>query len=191
MRTKTWEDGERIQARQEQARGLYLIRSGAVRLANVLSDGREVETARLAPGHWFGHISLLSGRPPPHEAFALGRSRIGMLPADRFQSMIRCDPELSSSLLRHLANNVHQLFEALDGLRSWSARAKVTQLILALEERQGHEGRIEIDHEALASQLGLTRVTVGKVLRDLVRSEAVRQGYGWIEIVDHDALGLD
>ena len=191
MGTKTWEDGQRIQGPHEVARGLYFIKSGGVRFTNVLPDGRDVETGRLSEGDWFGHISLLSGLPPPHEAFAVGRTLIAMLPSERFHAMIAQEPQFSASLLRHLALNVHQLFAVLDGLRSLSSRARLARLLLILEDRREEGGRIEIDHEALASQVGLTRVTVGKILRDLAKAGMIRQGYGWIEVVDSVALSQE
>ena len=188
MGTKTWEDGERIQSPNEAARGLYLIRSGVVRFSNVGVHGREIETARLGAGAWFGHISVLSGFPPPHEARAVGRTRLGMLPSARFHYIIDHDPDLARSLLRHFATSMHGLFSVLDDLRSQSSRAKVAKWLLTLEAQQGFRGRIELDHETLAAQLGLTRVTVGKVLRGFVEAGVVRQGYGWVEIVDPSAL---
>ena len=188
MGTHTREHGERIQSRDEPSRGLYLIRSGIVRFTNPCADGREIETARLGAGAWFGHIGLLSGLPPSHEARALGRTRLGMLPAARFHYMVAHDPELASSLLGHLATSLHGLFSVLDDLRSPSSRAKVAKWLLTLEAQQGFPGRIELDQETLAAQLGLTRVTVGKVLRTFAEAGAVRQGYGWIEIVDPKAL---
>lgn len=188
MGTKTWDDGERIQNRHEPSRGLYVIRSGLVRFTNRCVDGREVETARLGSGTWFGHISLLSGFPSPHEARAVGRTRLSMLPAARFHYTIDRDPEVARSLLHHFAASVHGLCGVLDDLRSLSSRGKVAKWLLTLEAQQGFRGRIELDHRTLGAQLGLTRVTVGKVLRSFVADGAVRQGYGWIEIVDRSAL---
>ena len=188
MGAKTWEDGERVQGRDQPARGLYLIESGNVRFTNVRSDGREVDSGMLAPGEWFGYISLLSGLPPPHEAYAVGRTRLSLLPAQRFHSLIATDHELTISFLRYLATSAHQLFVTIDNLRSLSTRSIVAKWLLILADRQGKGGRIEIDQETLARQLGLTRVTVGKVLRDFAEAKAIQQGYGWIQVIDSNAL---
>lgn len=188
MGTNTWEDGERIQSRHEPSHGLYVIRSGLVRFTNCRADGRDIETARLGSGAWFGHISLLTGFPPPHEARAVGRTRLSMLPAARFHYILDHEPGVARSMLSHFATSLHGLCVVLDDLRTLSSRAKVARWLLTLEAQQGFQGRIELDHETLAAQLGLTRVTVGKVLRSLVQDGVVRQGYGWIEIVDRSAL---
>jgi CRP/FNR family transcriptional regulator, cyclic AMP receptor protein len=96
--------------------GRYLIREG--RRGNeffVLVNGRvrieqnDQPIRELGPGDFFGEIALVDGGPRTASAVAVEDSRVLVLTAQNFRSMLDSTPQVESKVLRALAQRLRRL----------------------------------------------------------------------------------
>jgi len=88
---------------KEPGAGMYIVKSGTVKIFLKGNDGQEHELARLEKGDFFGEMALIDESPRSASAIALEDTELlGFFRADLINLMDR-DPILSSKILMHLA----------------------------------------------------------------------------------------
>jgi cAMP-dependent protein kinase regulator len=96
--TRTFQPGETLVAQGEEAEGLFLLASGAVRVTGKDADGDRIVIAELGPGDVVGEISLVLRRPATATVTASHATVALHLPRDRFHEAIREHATLLSEL---------------------------------------------------------------------------------------------
>ena len=97
----------------EEGLGLYVIRSGHVRVSR-LQKGRDVEIARLSRGSFFGELALLDGSPRAAQAQAVEKTElIGFFRPELLQ-LFETHPAIAAKVSFELAKWIgHRLRETL------------------------------------------------------------------------------
>jgi len=95
---RTFENGEFLVHQGQEAAGLFLIASGAVRVSATDNDGDQVVLAELGPGDVVGEISLVLRRPATADVVAVHPTVALELTRGRFQEAIRENPGLLAEL---------------------------------------------------------------------------------------------
>jgi CRP/FNR family cyclic AMP-dependent transcriptional regulator len=99
---------DHVIARQgEIGTGFFVIASGGAR---VVRDGEAVAT--LAPGDFFGELSVLDGRPRVAQVVADGPTTCLALASWDFETLLLEEPKISFALLRGLAARLRDVTEA-------------------------------------------------------------------------------
>ena len=62
-RLRSFREGEVVFQREDPGNGLYIIRSGTVKISIEAPDGQETLIAILSPGECFGELAVLDGEP--------------------------------------------------------------------------------------------------------------------------------
>ncbi len=97
----------RVIVRQgEVGTGFFVIASGA---AEVIRDG--THTASLAPGDFFGELSVLDGRPRTAQVVATEPTVCVALASWEFEAAVRDEPSVALAVLRGLAARLRDLTE--------------------------------------------------------------------------------
>jgi CRP/FNR family transcriptional regulator, cyclic AMP receptor protein len=188
-RPRKFADGALIHGRNAPGRALYVVRKGAVQFRNSTEDGRFVDLITLGPRQWFGEIALLAREAPPHDAFAQGPTELGVLDQTRFFDLMDAHPALSRAMMRLLAVRLRLVFSMMDDLRTLPAPALVAKHLVWLADSDPTVSPvIAVDQATLASRLGLSRITVGKVLKQLESAGVITLGYRRISVVNADRL---
>lgn len=92
--------GEAIFRHGDAGDGLYLIVEGAIRISRNVSGIGEEALAVLAPGMYFGEMSIVDDDSPRSaDAIAHESSRLLMLPKDDLRDLMFVDRELAYELL--------------------------------------------------------------------------------------------
>ena len=164
----------------------YGLVSGSIKASTLREDGKEAILAVLEAGNWFGEISLMDHQPRTHDATALTPCEVLALPAAAFDQLME-RPGFSRAICRMLAARVRALYGMVEDATLRSTRARVARRLLLLargDATQSPETRpvVPVSQEALAMMLGITRQTLHKELKALVKAEAISLGYGRIEI---------
>src|SRR5262249_2136841 len=118
--------GEAMTRQGAEGHWLYMIIEGeaSVRIAN---DGVEKEVARLAPGNFFGEMSLMTGArrtptvPPPPDAEGSRLDRAG------FQDILHDRPQIAEGVAAMLATRRAGLVAAQEGLDSEARERRVAE----------------------------------------------------------------
>ena len=111
--------GQELYRDGDPSNGLYLVVSGEFEMVKRATQ-RERELARLGPGAIFGVISLLTRDVRTVTARALVDSSVLLLPAERFQPLVRAGSPAALKVVAGIAEVLAQ--------RLASANAKLVEL---------------------------------------------------------------
>ena len=111
---RTYLSGESIIRRGDQGDSMFVLLEGllAVQISVAEDDGksREEEVTRIAPGQFFGEMSLLTGERRSATVLALTDTVVYEVRRDDLDHLLRKRPALAEAMSRALA--VHQLRDA-------------------------------------------------------------------------------
>ncbi len=187
-KTYSYNDGELIQSRGDARPGVSIIAEGAVRIGNTGIDGSFITTAIFGPGQCFGEFTLFAGLPRTHEATAVGATLLRQIPGPEFLRLFDAEPELSHALLKiSLARN-HVLLEFFDDFRRLPLPVRLAKSLLTMSATAADPNLLRVRQEDLAFALGISRVSVGKVLQRLQRDGLIELGYRCIHLPEVEKL---
>lgn len=182
-------------ARQGQpAEAWMCVARGAVRLSSGDGPGRAHGLAYLKPGHWFGDLALVDGRPHPHDAQAHGETTLLCVPRADFLDLLARHRDLAEALLRLNCGRVRALSGQLDEVVRLPLAVRVARQLRLLLRGYGvpqGEGRrigLRLAQEDLAQLLGASRQRVNGALRALERDGIVALDARGIVVRDAAAL---
>lgn len=165
----------------DPARTVFMIKRGAVRLARLTSDGKEVTVAVLGAGDLFGEESLFSGAPRTTFAVAQEETLLCMAHAEDLFALMRAEPKLALNIASAISDRLVEMTSTVEDLAYARLSDRLINLLrrLALEHGKPVDGGVEITvrltHADLASLVGSTRETVSLELARLVRAGRLRQ----------------
>jgi CRP-like cAMP-binding protein len=189
MRLCRFEAGEPLFWDQEPCAGLHMIRKGHVKLFKVSPQGREFVLQTLSEGTTFNEASVFDGGENPVNAAAVEESEIWIIEPDAIRAGIEVHPELACAVVRHLTQNMRMLIAKVEELSFFQVTHRLARLIEQLPpERLAGKASTRLTHDQLAAQLGTVREVVGRSLRELERSGAIKVSHGRINVVNTDIL---
>ncbi|MDZ7588630.1 MAG: Crp/Fnr family transcriptional regulator [Parasphingorhabdus sp.] len=188
-RRRNFARGALIQSRGDKGHGFWHIESGTVQIGRYGSDGRLTLFAILGAGDSFGEQAFLGDFPRMVDAIAGSDTVLTEIGEQELQLLLESEPLAARLLLKMMAHMVQRALDLVDSGRNQSALARTAQALLALLGRTGETSRtLSVTQQELADLAGLSRVSLGKMLRELATAGALRSGYGVIEIVDPAVL---
>lgn len=183
-----FEAGETLWREGTEARGLYVILSGRVRVASH-GAGRPVRVHVEGPGGTLGEVPLFDGGGYPATAVADGAVECAAFTRGSLRAAIAADPELAFRLLATLGTRVRGLVERLDALAGMDVRERLAAHLLdRLERRSGGIVPLPGSQSDLAEELGTVREVVVRALRQLEEAGAIERDGGRIRVLDAELL---
>lgn len=163
----------------------YYLVSGSVRSFISTNSGEERVLTIHRTGDLMGEASFFDGCPRVTSAMTLEDCLI--LPVDRGQldAAFQHHPELALPMLQHLAKTVRLLSDHV-GAASLPAQQRVARWILA--QSPNGSGSLRATHEGIGQAVGLSRVTVSRVLGELAAQGLLELGYRSITVLEQDKL---
>jgi CRP/FNR family transcriptional regulator len=178
--------GQIIYLQGQEPEYLYCLSSGSVRTGILSDQGEEKILTIYQPGSIFGEASFFDGLPRVSTATAQQDCQIVRLSHDTVDGLFRQSPALASAMITYLARTVRLLSGHVDTMSFQAADKRLANLLLNHPSAQGD---IHVTHEELASALGVSRVTVSRILGTFSRKGYVETGYGFLRIRDPQGLG--
>ena len=178
-RLAKYHHGQLIQTRGDTHSGLCIVRTGAVRVGNQGKDGSYLTTSILSPGQCYGEFTVLAGLPRTHEMVAIGDTEIDEISKHRFLELFDAEPLLAQALLKISLVRNHSLLEFMDDMRRLPLLVHVAKFVY---QAAGGRESINIRQEDLAFTFGVSRVSMGKVLKHLAALDLLQLGYGKIKL---------
>ena len=98
-------DKEVIFHEKEPGAGMYIIKSGSIKLSKK-ADNKEIFLMSLAAGDFFGEIALLDESPRSATAASEGRTKLLGFYRPDFLDLLKREPKLGSKVLLKLAQMI-------------------------------------------------------------------------------------
>lgn len=183
---KTYTPGQLIYLQGMQANIFYYLISGTVRSYISSADGGERVLTTHRSGDLMGEASFFDGCPRVSSAVAVTACQVVGINQRRLDQIFQVHPNLALPMLRYLAKTVRLLSTHVDNMSFLHADQRVARYLLSIPEEA--DGSLCCTHEELGASVGVSRVTVGRVLGEFARRGWLITGYRSMHIVDHNAL---
>ncbi len=164
---------------------LYCLQKGVVRTSILSDQGEEKLLTVYRAGSIFGEASFFDGMPRVSTATAQTDCHIVRLGHQTVDKLFQQNPTLASTMIAYLARTVRLLSSHVDTMSFQQADQRLAKLLL---HHPSSDSVIHITHEELASALGVSRVTVSRILSMFVQKGFLKTGYGSITLLNRDAL---
>lgn len=191
---RVFKPNEFVYLQDDEAKFLYFVRSGHIRLSYLLEDGSSVLFGILPPGDSFGELGVFESGAHHDMATTVGSASVFQVQASAFHALEARNAELSLALARSVARRYRSYIMLTRSLGLKTLHGRLSQALLRLCDdlgtRMAFEGREVPYVGAFVTQtdLGLmargARSNVNRALKAWERS-------GWIAIEDRCILILN
>lgn len=172
----------------DAANNAYLVLSGVVKTTKMTDDGKELMTGVFHPEHYFGIVSLFSGKEYKETAEVLEDATLCSVPKEVIDQLLHKYPDIAGKFITILAQNVSDHEEQLLQLAYFSVRKRMAEVLIKLHNRHTDKSSFEISRENLASMAGMASETVSRILSDFKTEKLIDKNAANITIVDIKSL---
>ena len=182
---RTYAPGQLIYLQGAEPTEFYYLLSGTARSFLSSSEGEERVLTLHRGGSLMGEASFFDGCPRVSSAAAVSECRAVAVTWEGLEQVLEQHPQLAIPMMRYLSHTVGQLSRQVNDLSFQGAEGRLAaQLLREADE----EGRVAVTQEELGFRIGVTRVTVARILRRWTAQSWVKTGYGTIQVLDSQAL---
>ena len=182
MRPQECSAGQLIFSRGDEAKELFVVLSGRVRLSILSSDGRELSIAHAADGEIFGEIAVLDGGVRSASATAIERTRLSVLSRAACKQAMTANPRIAEAAIAFLCARLRETdhrFEtiALHSIEVRLARFLLSAVRIAAPGKTGEAVRLDLgmSQSELALLVGASRPKVNTALSMLEDMGAIKR----------------
>lgn len=182
---KIYVPGQLIYLQDTYPAAFYYLESGSARSFISSPEGTERLLTLHHSGDLMGEASFFDQCPRVSSAIAITECKVFSVDRQRLERIFQLHPELALPMLRYLARTVRLLSGHVDDI---TFRPADQRLAGALLGQAREDGVVRATHEELGSAVGVSRVTVSRVLARFSQNGWIRTGYGAVTIMDKIAL---
>lgn len=172
-------EGAVLFVEKQEARGVFLLCEGSVKLTINSSEGKTLILKIAKPGEVLGLTSVLSGQTYEVTAETMHPSHVAFIRRADFLRFVGQYPEVSQAIVRQLSASYKGACEQLRtvGL-SESAQGRLAKLLLdwsagADQTKSGMRVQLPLTHEEIAEFIGSSRETVTRTLSEFRSKQLV------------------
>lgn len=163
----------------------YYLVSGSVRSFISSSSGEERVLAVHRAGDLMGEASFFDGCPRVTSAMAVEDCHILAIDRKQLDAAFQRHPELAQPMLQYLARTVRMLSDHVES-SALPAQQRIARWLL--NQPAADNGSIRATHEGIGQAVGLSRVTVSRVLGEMADQGLVDLGYRLVTVIDRAQL---
>lgn len=179
--------------------GFVQILSGQVSFCRYLEDGSEIITNLAHPGQWIGGMSFLDQMERAHDAITLTKASAQVLSATRFRALLSEHRDVEQFFYREYSKWLRILLLEIENMIVYQAGPRLAKKLLHLTEtaafwRQASAGLgiaehpIMVTQEQLGLMVGLSRKSVGQLVRQWTQAGWIDYKYGQLRGVNTQML---
>ena len=184
-RPQKWAAGQMIYLLDTEANQFYYILSGTVKCFISSPEGDERTLTLHHSGELIGEAAFFDRQPRVSSAVAVTPCQLVAVDRRRLEAVFARHPDLAVSMLEYLARTVRLLSAHVDSA-FLPADKRIARHLLALPA--GPDGELHCSHEEIGSSVGVSRVTVSRVLGAFDRLGWVRTGYRSLRLLNRAAM---
>ncbi len=169
--TSSHKKKEVIFMEDDQCLGLYIVRTGRVKLVRSSKDGREHIINILSPGDLLGLEVFCDSDTYANSAVVMEDASLCFVKKPSFFRVLETAPDVSKKIMMALGRELHQAYEKIGNLGLKNAKEKLAHLLhsLALEygvrDSRGVRLHLTLSRLEIAEILGITQETSIRLLK--------------------------
>jgi len=180
--------GEILFLEGEPCRGLYVVKSGRVRIFKTSLEGREQVLLIAKPGESFNDVPVFDGGPNPASASALEPSEVYLVSKGILLSLI-VDCPAALAILKVFAARLRHLTSVVEDLSFRSVVNRMARLLLELAVVKGGTAPVpRLTQDEMAARVGSVRDVIGRALKGFEAEGAIRREGHRIYVIDPGKL---
>ena len=183
-RTRNFSKDEIIYRQGDVATTFCYLKKGKIKVYMTSIDGMEKTLNTASQGEILGEGAFFDKKPRVSSAKALTDCEVLMIDEKTLTELFSKHSHLAFELLEILANRIRLLSSQLDSITFMQADARIVKFLLENEK----DLRVSLSHEEIANAVGVSRVTVSKILSRFVQKGYLATEYRQIIIKDKKAL---
>ncbi len=180
--------GETLFLEGEPCSGLYVLKSGRVRIFKSSPEGREQVLLIARQGDSFNDVPVFDGGPNPASASALEPSTVYVIPGESLLSLVAGCPA-AQAIIKLFAARLRHLTTVVEDLSFRSVISRLAKMLLDLAVVEGGPSPMpRLTQDEMAAIVGSVRDVIGRALRALERAGAIKIEGQRILVIDPEKL---
>ncbi len=178
--TAVYPKGAMLFIEGQQARGVFVLCTGKVKLSTSSRDGKTIITKISEPGDVLGLNAVISTRPYEVTAEMMEPGQANFIPRDSLMHFLREFPEVAMKVAQQLSRNYYTAYEEIRTLGlTVSPSEKFAKLLLSWSTKDSQadgsaQVKLTLTHEEIAEIIGTTRETVSRLFSDFKRKQLMQ-----------------
>lgn len=191
MTTRQFKRREYVLLHGQPGHDLLFLLDGRLQVVNATEDGRDVGIHFIAPGDYFGELSVIDGLPRSASVVAVNPSLVVYLPKPQARALIFHHPQVAERVLTHLSKIVRLSSNQrmLLGISNAFQRVYAQLLQFAHKENNGvHVIENMPTHQEIAIMVNTSRETVSRAINLLFEFHTLEKRVRYIVVRKPEAL---
>lgn len=165
---KKFGSGELVFSEGDPCAGLFVVRTGNVRIFKSSASGREQVLAIEGPGSSMAELPVFDGGSYPASAQAVTESVLLFVSKQHFQSLCLQHPDVALKVLKVVGSRLRRLVGIIEELSFTTVRHRLVALLLRQAKADGKAAQqgvtfdLTANNQELAAQLGTVRELVSR-----------------------------
>ena len=166
----TYPEDSALFEEEEPLRGVFVLKSGLVKLSVGSAEGKNLILRLARPGSILGLSAAISNTPYESQATAVHRCEAGFIRIDDFSRFLAAHVEVYAAVSHELISQQNDAWEQLRivGLSN-TVSGRLAKLLLDWSSRgqstkEGIRVKVPLTHEEIGEFIGTTRETVSRTL---------------------------
>ena len=192
---KEYIKGDIIFTEGNEAKTLYFINEGKIKLYKYTKDGKEQILHVLSEGDFFGELDLIKPSKYGFNARAIVDSKICTLSKDEMKDIMMRNPEIGIKVLETVGERLSKVENLVQNLATNDVDSRMAYLLIDLMEKYGKAEeknisiKLPLSREEMANYIGVTRETISRKLKKFEDEKLIKIiGVKNIIILDEEGL---
>ncbi len=177
--------GQSVYSPGDAIQFLYLVDSGNFSFSRIGKNGTRSLFAFHQAGGSFGLYPMFLGRPAVYYCEAVEAGQLTCIAYPKLCQLIDADEHVRWSIIDSLCHRLRSVAGSLHDERMLPLRQRLARRLLDLVDSGG---AIEFSQSTIADFLGVSRFSVGKVLKEFENAGFIEIGYGKMMVRNETAL---
>lgn len=174
--------------RGDEGHALGFLLEGRLQGIDFTLDGREVGLYFVAPGDYFGELSVVDGGKAPEHVIALVRSQVAFLPLQAARRLITTTPALAERVMQSLSARVRTASSQRTLLSLPNPFQRLCAQLLTLVQEESVRIEHAPTHQEIAIMINTSRETVTRAFQILQGKNVLARDGSALLIHDCDTL---
>jgi len=182
VRQRVYPAGTVVVNEGDEAHGMFIVDSGALKVFVTEENGKEVTLSLLGKDDYFGELALLDDAPRSASVITIERSTVLQISRTDFVEVIASNPASMQIIVRNLVARVRELTDNVRALALIDVFGRISRIFDSMSEAEG-EMRIirrRMTQQDLANLVGASREMVNRILRELVAGDYIEIHHQYI-----------